>query len=409
MKKLSFLAPLVCVVGGCASRHEAEQPTSPASQTASASKPQNIKAPAKNSEPRKITRTDEVPNGAKQANGLTVPRGFAVSVWADKLDGPRRLLVVPRGDDFDVIVAESAGNKVSVLHAQNGKVKSRAVLLAEQRQPFGLALKENQLFIGNTDGIVRASYKIGADTVGAAKKILELPDGGHWTRNLLLSRDEKKLFVAVGSSCNVCEDPAPLAAISTVNLDGTGLKTFASGLRNPVGMALRPGSDEVWTVVNERDNLGDDLPPDYLTRVDEGAFYGWPYAMTDINGKTMPDPNFGDKNPAMVKKTTAPTVPVQAHSAALGVAWYEGNWGAQYSGDAFLAFHGSWNRSAKTGYKIVRVDFENGVPIGVSDFVRGFQNGDDVWGRPVDVAVLPDGSLIFSDDDGGKIWRVSRK
>ena len=422
MKKLLLLAPLVSTLIGCTARDQTDKnKTENIAPQTQAPKPTNIKAPAKSTKAPKISRVDEVPNAEVGPNGLTVPRGFAVSVWADKLDGPRRLLVVPRGKEFDVLVAESAGNRVSVLHAQNGTVKSRATLLSEQRQPFGLAIKDGQLFVGNTDGIVRASYRMGADTAGAPTKILELPDGGHWTRNILPSRDGKKLFVAVGSSCNVCEDPAPLAAISTVNWDGTGLKTFASGLRNPVGMALRPGSDELWTVVNERDNLGDDLPPDYLTRVDEGAFYGWPYALTDINGKTSPDPSFGDKNPALVKKTTAPTVPVQAHSAALGVAWYPDlprnqvsttgtkYFPSEFRGDAFLAFHGSWNRSAKTGYKIVRVDFENGVPVGVSDFVRGFQNGDDVWGRPVDVAVAPDGSLLFSDDDGGKIWRVSRK
>ncbi|RYG62014.1 sorbosone dehydrogenase family protein, partial [bacterium] len=177
-----------------------------------------------------------------------------------------------------------------------------------------------------------------------------------------------------------------------------------------VGMALRPGTSELWSVINERDRLGDDVPPDYLTRVQDGAFYGWPYAYTDINGQIFPDPNFGTKEPDMLDKTVAPDVPVQAHSAALGVAFYPlqgGNFPKDYAGDAFLTYHGSWNRTAKTGYKVVRVNFEAGKPKAVTDFVTGYLEGNSAWGRPVDVQVAPDGSLLFSDDGGGKIWRVS--
>ncbi|HEX8551398.1 MAG TPA: PQQ-dependent sugar dehydrogenase [Abditibacteriaceae bacterium] len=411
---LSALA--VGVLAGCAPRENAtEKSAEPKSTVAPSTELAATEAPRTKkptSKPVTIRYRNEVPAGVTLANKLTVPRGFDVRVWAENLDGPRRLLVVPRGKNADVLVAESNGNRVSLLRDAdgNGSPETRSVLVSEQRQPFGLAVQNGWLYVGNTDAVVRLTYKIGETKAGAPQKILDLPDGGHWTRNLLFSRDGKKLFVAVGSECNTCEEEAPRAAISTVNPDGSGLKTWASGLRNPVGMALRPGTDELWTVVNERDNLGDDLPPDYLTRVDKGAFYGWPYALTDIDRKTTPDPSFGDKNPTLVKQTTAPTVPVQAHSAALGVAFYDrAQFGAGFNGDAFLAFHGSWNRSTKTGYKIVRVDFQNGVPVEVSDFVRGFQNGEDVWGRPVDVAVLPDGSLLFSDDGGGKIWRVTKK
>jgi len=186
-------------------------------------------------------------------------------------------------------------------------------------------------------------------------------------------------------------------------------------LRNPVGLAWRPGTQELWTVVNERDNLGDDVPPDYLTLVQDGGFYGWPYAYTDINGKIHPDPTYGSHNSKKVQQTTAVTVPVQAHSAALGVAFYppgpttqiRGRYNGfppEYSGDAFLAYHGSWNRSRPTGYKVVRVHFQNGQPISVTDFVSGFPNAG---GRPVDVQIAPDGSLLISDDGAGKIWRVS--
>ena len=197
-----------------------------------------------------------------------------------------------------------------------------------------------------------------------------------------------------------------------MNPDGSARRVVASGLRNPVGMAWQPGTRNLWTVVNERDKLGDNVPPDYLTLVRPGAFYGWPYAYTDISRRVHPDPNFGAKRPDKVRQTRAPDVPVQAHSAALGVAVYPtkgGNFPKDYAGDAFLTFHGSWNRSAKTGYKVVRVHFQNGQPTQISDFVQGFLKRGRAWGRPVDVQIAPDGSLLFSDDGGGKIWRIFYK
>ena len=224
---------------------------------------------------------------------------------------------------------------------------------------------------------------------------------------------KKKLFVTVGSSCNTCEESSPLrAAISVMNPDGSQARIFASGLRNPVGLAWR--GEQLWTIVNERDNLGDDVPPDYLTRVQDGGFYGWPYAFTTLDRTVKPDPSFGSLQPDKVRATLAPDVPVQAHSAALGVAFYPQQVlaGAQsfpneYRGDAFLAFHGSWNRSEKTGYKIVRVRFENNQAVEITDFVRGFLQDGKAWGRPVDVQIAPDGALLFSDDGNGVIWRVS--
>ncbi|RYG60775.1 sorbosone dehydrogenase family protein, partial [bacterium] len=248
---------------------------------------------------------------------------------------------------------------------------------------------------------------------GGAQRIAGLTKGGynqHWTRNLLFDRSGQKLFVTVGSSCNTCEESSSQrAAISEMKPDGSARRVFASGLRNPVGLAWQPDTNNLWTVVNERDRLGDNVPPDYLTLVRPGAFYGWPYAYTDIERRIHADPNFGAKRPDKVRVTRAPTVPVQAHSAALGVAFYPtwgGNFPRDYWGDAFLSFHGSWNRSAKTGYKVVRVHFQNGQPTRITDFVRGFLRRGRSWGRPVDVQIAPDGSLLFSDDGGGKIWRV---
>ena len=348
--------------------------------------------------------------------GTRVPQGFKIEVLADNLDGPRRMAFAPgaTAQNYDLFIAESKANRVAMLRVENGKVSERTKFIEGLSQPYGLAFLKNALYIGNTDAVVKVPYQSGQTRSDAQpQRVTALTQGGynqHWTRNLLPNRDQTKLFVTVGSSCNTCEESDPQrAAVSVMNPDGSGKRVYASGLRNPVGLALRPGTDELWTVVNERDNLGDDVPPDYLTRVQDGKFYGWPYAYTDINGKVHPDPTFGDKNPSKVAQTTAPTFPVQAHSAALGVAFYPqsgGTFGADYNGNAFLAFHGSWNRSQKTGYKIVRVRFAGGQPTQVSDFVTGLNNEG---GRPVDVQIAPDGSLLFTDDGTGRLWRVSPK
>ncbi|HVF09876.1 MAG TPA: sorbosone dehydrogenase family protein [Abditibacteriaceae bacterium] len=411
----------ICIAGGCA-RSQAPEPGMVAAAGAAPTAPRQP-----GSTP--IIRTEEVPKGVTGDSGLTVPRGFAVNVFAEGLDNPRRLVIAPGGtpQKYDVFVAESRPNRIRILRESNGggSADARFTFTEKTAQPYGMAFHpDGWLYVGNTDSVVRFPYSRGATSTNSEpQEITRLTKGGynqHWTRNLLFSRDSKKLYVTVGSSCNTCEETDPQrAAISVMNPDGTGRRLLASGLRNPVGMDWRPGTKELWTAVNERDRLGDDVPPDYLTLVKDGGFYGWPYAYTDIDGKIVPDPDFGEKNPAKVQQTTAPTVPVQAHSAALGVAFYPPGWinkrlpvglkqfPPEYSGDAFLTFHGSWNRSVKTGYKVVRVDFENGRPVSVTDFVRGYLRDGQVWGRPVDVAVAPDGSLLFTDDGSGKVWRVS--
>ncbi len=364
-----------------------------------------------------IARPEGVPDGQETASGLRVPRGFQVELLAQGLAGPRRIIVAPGGTPagYDLLVAESKANRVTALRVSGAQVTRRSVFASGLDQPYGLAFGNDSFYVANTAAVLRFPFKVGDLNVsGAGRKIADLTEGGynqHWTRNLLFSRDQKQLFVTVGSSCNTCEESdSQRAAISVMNPDGSDKRVFASGIRNPVGVALRPGTDDLWTVVNERDNLGDDIPPDYLTSVKSGGFYGWPYAYTDIHRQVFPDPNYGD-NASMVQKTIAPDVPIQAHSAVLGLAFYPlqgGQFPKNFSGDAFLAFHGSWNRSVKTGYKIVRVDFEAGKPKEVSDFVTGYLKSDGgVWGRPVDVQIAPDGALLFSDDDGGKIWRVT--
>ncbi len=362
-----------------------------------------------------------VPTGQTNALGLTVPAGFRVSVFAEGLDRPRRLAVVPKkgGKGYDVAVSLSYDGEVVLLRDSNGSgvADSRTTLLSGLNQPYGLAFDGTSLYVGNTDAVWRYPFTPGQTKVtGGGRKIADLTRGGynnHWTRNLLFDASKRSLFVTVGSSCNVCEEgDHQRAALSVMRPDGSGKHVVASGLRNPTGLAWNPANKSLWTVVNERDQLGDDLPPDFLTSLAPGRFYGWPYAYTDPARRVVPDPIFGAAHPDRVRATTPPDFPVQAHSAALGVAFYPlsdagGNFPAQYRGDAFLSFHGSWNRAHKTGYKVVRVHFAHGKPVEVSDFVTGFLKGESNWGRPVDIQLAPDGSLLFSDDQGGKIWRVS--
>ncbi len=409
-----FATPLVALgLSGCAAHNT---PSTAASGVASAPKVVPVALGSSSAAQGGIVRIEDVPNRFVTPSGLSVPSGFQIQLLAENLFVPRRIAFAPgaRASKYDVFVSESKANRVSVLRVQNGRVVQKSAFTEQTNQPYGLAFWKNWLYVGNTDSVVRFPYQRGAlKASGAAQKITDLTEGGynqHWTRNLLFDQSGKKLFVTVGSSCNVCEESDPQrAAVSQMNPDGSGRRVFASGIRNPVGLAWQPGTSNLWTAVNERDNLGDDTPPDYLTLVHPGAFYGWPYAYTDIDRHVHADPNFGDKNPAKVRLTRAPTVPVQAHSAALGVAFYPtkgGNFPREYRGDAFVTFHGSWDRSVKTGYKIVRVHFENGQPVKITDFVQGFLYQGKEWGRPVDVEVAPDGSMLFSDDGGGKIWRV---
>jgi glucose/arabinose dehydrogenase len=249
----------------------------------------------------------------------------------------------------------------------------------------------------------------------AGQKIMNLPAGGynnHWTRNLLASPDGKKIYISVGSGSNVGENgmehEVRRACILEINPDGTGERVFATGLRNPVGMDWQPTTKTLYTAVNERDELGDDLVPDYLTSVKEGAFYGWPYAYYGQNE----DPRRKGERPDLVKKTVMPDVPLGAHTASLGLVFYDGTtFPAKYHDGAFIGQHGSWNRSEFSGYKVVFVPFENGKPGKPEDFLTGFVTGKDkdVYGRPVGVAVLADGSLLVADDAAGRIWRVAAK
>jgi glucose/arabinose dehydrogenase len=339
---------------------------------------------------------------------LHLPPGFRIGVWASGLEGPRTMINAPNGD---VIVSEPDSSNVLILRDANhdGVAETRFTFASGLDEPFGLALHGGFLYVGNTNGVVRFPYATGQTAAkGAPQKIASLPGGGHSTRGLLFNKDGTKLYVSIGSASNVDVESPPRAAITEMNPDGSGRRIFASGLRNPVGMTWEPSTHALWTAVNERDGLGDDLVPDYVTSVKEGAFYGWPWYFIGAHE----DPRHAGERPDLKDKVTVPDVLMQAHSAPLQIAFYEGAmFPAEYKGGAFVTMHGSWNRAQRTGYKVVFLPFRDGKPTGeYVDFMTGFVTpAGEVWGRPVGVAVAHDGSLFISDDGSKTIWRVSRK
>jgi glucose/arabinose dehydrogenase len=283
----------------------------------------------------------------------------------------------------------------------------------EVSAPFGIAFNNGYLYVGNTASLVRYRYSNGdLKAQGEPEKLMNLPAGGHSTRNIIFNRAGNKMYVAVGSqSNNDAGEDCRRAAILEFNPDGSGYRVYASGIRNPVGLALQPGTDIIWTAMNERDNLGDDLVPDYATSVKEGGFYGWPYSYI---GKNY-DPRFIGSHPELVNKAIVPDVLLPAHAAALGITFYTGNQFPQrYRNGGFVALHGSWNRSSAAGYKVVFFPMNNGRPGPIEDFLTGFLtnvggNGVPIerWGRPVGVLMARDGSLLVSDDASNRIWKIS--
>ncbi len=342
-----------------------------------------------------------------------LPKGFKANVFAEgDFQRPRMMALAANGDVF---VADSYADKIVVLRDTNkdGTADERFTFADNLNSPFGVAFFKDWFYVANTDAVVRFAYKPGqTKAVGEPEKIITLTAGGynqHWTRNLIFSPDGK-LYVSVGSASNVSAGEEPIrAAVSVYDPDGKNFRIFASGLRNPVGLAFNPTTKELWSAVNERDGLGDELVPDYVTSVKDGAFYGWPFAYIGQNE----DPRRKGENPEAVKKTIVPDVLVASHSAALGLVFYDGKmFPDEYKGDAFSALHGSWNRQKLTGYKIIRIRFKNGKPVGnmYEDFLTGWlpdENGSEVWGRPVGLLVAADGAMLICDDGANKIWRVS--
>jgi glucose/arabinose dehydrogenase len=361
---------------------------------------------------------------ARPANAWPkAPDGFSVQIYATELQNPRLMRAAPNGDVF---LAESEPGIIKVLRGidskgQVGRVEEFASGLSK---PFGLAFyppgpEPQWVYVGNTNSVVRFPYHNGdLKARGPAQKVCDLPGGGllrgggHWTRDIAFSLDGKTMYVSVGSDSNDDDSDTHRAEknradILQFNPDGSGQKVFASGIRNAVGIAINPTSGELWASVNERDALGDNLVPDYITHVQPNGFYGWPWWYM---GGTQ-DPRQKGKHPELKAKVITPDVLIQPHNASLEMVFYEGKqFPEKFRGDIFAAEHGSWNREARTGYEVIRVPMNGGTHAEdrYEDFLTGFVTPKgEVWGRPVGVAVAADGSLLVSDDGGGVIWRVS--
>jgi glucose/arabinose dehydrogenase len=426
---LSFLHALVAI--SAAPAQNASQPpvlTGPAAFTDAAHESPGIRrhfTVADLPDPAPDQSVDNGPNVVpRPANAWPIaPKGFKVELYTTDLDNPRLIRFAPNGDLF---LAESETGKIKVFRGvdPNGKPKQTSVFAEGLHQPFGIAFYPNGdhpqwIYIGDTDAIVRFPYKNG-DLVasGPMEHIADLPGGGrlrgggHWTRDLVITQDGSKLLASVGSHSNVDDsDTHPeefhRADVLEFTPGGKFLEVYASGLRNCVGEAINPTTGELWCSTNERDALGNNLVPDYVTHVQEGGFYGWPWWYMGQHQ----DPRHEGKHPELKSKVITPDILVNPHFASLEMTFYEGSqFPAAYKGDGFAAEHGSWNRAERTGYEVIRLPMHNGHSTGeYEDFLTGFTvgNGDgDVWGRPVGVAVAPDGSLFVSDDGSRSIWHV---
>ena len=351
-----------------------------------------------------------------------VPDGFRVALFAEGLTNPRMIRTAPNGDLF---VVESAANRVRVLRDADGDGKPEIVetFADDLNQPFGVSFyppgKDARfVYVANTNGVVRYPYVAGdVKARGPAQLIVDdisgggrLRGGGHWTRDVVFSLDGSKMYVSVGSRSNVSDDEreARRARIFELTPEGKNERVYATGIRNPVGLAVHPETGDLWTSVNERDELGDHLVPDYVTRVRDGGFYGWPWFYIGPHQ----DPRHEGKHPELRDKVLVPDVLLQSHSASLGMTFYTGQqFPPAYRMNAFAAEHGSWNRSRRTGYKVIMVPLDKGVPRGeYVDFMTGFVTPDgDVWGRPVAVTVGREGALYVTDDGGNCVWKISAR
>ena len=346
--------------------------------------------------------------GAADAQGrpkLKVPPGFAIDVFADKVGSVRFMAIDPAGT---LLVSEPSAGRVLALPDKDadGKADSVQTVVTGLDQPHGLAFHEGGLYVAETSRVQRFAYDPATMKATQPTVLARLPSGGgHWTRTVVFGPDGL-MYVSVGSSCNVCrESDKRRAAVLRFNADGSGETIFASGLRNAVGLAFHPTTGVLWATVNERDWRGDDVPPDYVTEIREGAVHGWPDCMT-VRGRVITDTSFTKR--ATCDKVTPPTVEIQAHSAPIGLAFYTGTqFPEEYRGSLFVAYRGSWNRSLPTGYKIVRLRLRDGQPPTVEDFATGWLEGSSAWGRPVDLVVGRDGALYLSDQGAARIYRIT--
>lgn len=377
--------------------------------------------PAPYSEDSVANSSQTVPRPAGTAP--MVPDGFEIALFADRLAHPRNMVVDAKGTVF---LAESRAGKITWLRDGDGdgRAEERFTFVDGFDRPHGLALRDGWLYFADRRAVWRIALPDNPQQGQKPERLTGAgalgPASGHWTRNIAFSQDGAKLFAAIGSRGNIAEEPLPRASIQVFPVlpDGTleAPRTWASGLRNPVGTAINPSSGVLFTVVNERDGMGDRLVPDYFTEVREGGFYGWPYSY--LGGH--PQPDYADRRPDLVEKAIAPDVLFQSHSAPIGMIFARGGeFPDSWQDDALVALRGSWNAARPTGYKVVRVLFEGGAPTGrYENLVTGFRLDDPdegkpgpaiVWGRPTGLALMPDGSLLISDDTGKTIWRMSRR
>ena len=393
-------------------------------------KPQDLPAPDLAASVGNSVRTVHRTNDQKPI----VPNGFQVNLLASGLAGPRLIRVAPNGDVF---VAESNAGQIRVLRPNGNEAPQATVFASGLGYPFGIAFyppgnDPQWVYVGNTDSVVRFPYRTGDVTARATPEVIvpHLAVGGHHTRDVVFSPDGKTMYVSVGSASNVGDAMGRLSAtelqkwisdrplgaawgnetdradVLAFDPQGQNRRIYAAGIRNCVGMAVQPENGTVWCSTNERDGLGDNVPTDYITRVRDGGFYGWPWYYIGANE----DPRHRGERPDLKDKITIPDVLIQAHSASLEMTFYEATQFPQaYRGNIFAAEHGSWNRSKRTGYKIIRAIVKDGVPTGAyEDFATGFViNDSEVWGRPVGVAVDKDGALLVSEDASGTIWRIT--
>jgi len=419
MKRITLLLLMTGVVIASSAQQSAELP--PPHATKSYTKYSNVK-------------------GWNEGETPVAPPGFLVTLYATDFQNPRWLYELPNGD---LLVVESnshfpffkkigaaiigasrsnntkrSANRITLLRDadHDGTPEVRTTFLEGLNQPFGMLLVGNQFYVANTDGLLRFPYTEGATSINTkGEKIASFPAGKvnqHWTRNIIANKDNTKFYVAVGCGTDHGEkgmDKEEMRAnILEMNADGSGMRIYASGLRNPVGMGWAPGTNTLWTVVNERDELGNDLVPDYLTSVKEGAFYGWPYSYFGQH----PDPRVTNAPAGMIEKAIVPDYALKAHTASLGLAFYtQHSFPDKYNNGAFITQHGSWNRKPVSGYKVIFVPFKNGTPAGPQeDFLTGFVKDSvsgEVRGRPVGIIVSKTGALFITDDKTNRVWRIS--
>ncbi|QNK62191.1 sorbosone dehydrogenase family protein [Pedobacter sp. PAMC26386] len=437
MKKYLLLLSTVPFVLSCTSQTKTANKETTGTDTTQ-SNTLNLPAPDTKASKTKFSKVIGWPEGKTPI----APAEFTVTKFAGNIKSPRNIYVAPNGDILVVLSNSERNTKEKIANALSGKDKAevsgssantvllfrdtnkdgkfdlQTTFLSGLDQPYGVLIIGNSFYVANTDGLYVYPYQTGETKITAkGKKIVELPAGGynnHWTRNLITNADHSKIYITVGSGSNAGENgmehEVRRANILEVNPDGTGEKIYAAGLRNPVGVAWAPGTNTLWTAVNERDGLGDNLVPDYITSVKPGGFYGWPYSYYGQNE----DPRLKGQHPELVKSALIPDIAVGSHTASLGLAFYTAQkFPQKYLNGAFIGQHGSWNRSELSGYKVAFIPFQNGKPTGkLEDFLTGFiadEPKGEVYGRPVGVAVANDGALLVADDVSGIVWRVAAK